>query len=226
MRVVRSLVLLLTLLAIPALTSAQRPPDPRGPDDVRPDTTRFFPRWMMATAQAGVGWMAAPERIGSRYMPGVDVGLSLAAQPARRMRVGISLEYHDLPADPNGYAGYFDSTGVYPMLPVDFYGDGHLLDAIATLSVRPRGALWLEGGIGWGRFESGWADVSFFDGATGNAIRPPGTSGWGAVVSAEARYEFQPNPRDRLYVSAGWRSMERDGQRMHFVPIHVGYRFD
>jgi hypothetical protein len=226
MRVVRSLVLLLTLLVIPALASAQRPPDPRGPDDVRPDTTRFFPRWMMATAQAGVGWMAGPSHFSSRYQPGLDAGLSLAVQPAKRLRFGVAIEYHDLPPDPNANRAYYDSTGAYPVVSIELTRGAHLAAGLATASVRVWRTFWIEGGIGRGYFESGLAGFHFNDGATGEYLFQPSGSGWGTVVSGELRYEFQPNKRDRMFATAGWRGMDRGGERLTFIPLHFGYRFD
>lgn len=213
----RTLPLVLLLLwSIPgALALAQ--PAPAAPRD----TVGFLPRWLDGSAEAGVGWMAAPSVVRHRYTAGLDASLGLQAKLSDRARVGARLEYHDLPSSNNGFI--VTTGGLYSDW--DSWGDGHAWMLLGTGAARAWRAFWLEGAAGYGRFSSGFEEMAFVDGLTGESFVPVGRNGWGVVVGAGARYEFQPNRRDRLFASAQWRRMERGDVILQFGALRMGYRF-
>lgn len=195
------------------------------------DSSRFLPRWMHASLEAGVSWMQSPAAVKDRYNAGVALGAGLTATAAPRLRLAARLEYLDLP---NGEAGYYGSyqtvdgqAYAYPSGRYSAFGGGHSFEALALASVRPWRQLWLEGGAGWGHFSSGYPRIQFLDGTTGEWIDVPGESGWGAAWTAGAAYEFRVGRKpDHLYASVRWVRMDRDGTALDYVPLTIGYRFD
>ncbi|MBI5167960.1 MAG: hypothetical protein HZA61_00585 [Candidatus Eisenbacteria bacterium] len=210
--------LFLTVLpaAAPAQPAGRPPDDPGAPRD----TSGVLPTWMDGAVEAGVGWMADPQRVKDRYSAGMDVALVLQAKVAPALRFGVRVEYHDLPSNNEGFA--VTSGGLVSLR--DF-GDGKVYDAVATASARVWSQLWLEAMAGYGYFDAGFGDVSFVDGLTGENFVPPGRTGGGPVVGAGVRYEFQPTRRDRLYVGTGWRRMVLEDATIQLVPIQIAYRF-
>ncbi len=213
----RALLLLLLLLPPIQAAPAHAQPAPGAPRD----TVGFLPRWLDGSAEAGVGWMAAPSVVRRRYTAGLDAALGLQAKLSARARVGARLEYHDLPSSNNGFIA--TTGGLYSEW--DSWGDGRAWMLLGTGAARAWRTFWLEGAAGYGHFSSGFSDASFVDGVTGESFVPEGRNGWGSVVGAGARYEFQPNRRDRLFASAQWRRMERDGVILQFGALRMGYRF-
>lgn len=189
------------------------------------DSSRVLPRWLELSADAGVGWMAAPASIAGRYVPGMNLGLAAGARPAQRVRALVRFEYHDLPGT-RAYYGVTSGGTVTPVSPVDLMGDGSVFDALAAGSLRAWHEVWIEAGAGYGHFRSGYPDgLEFIDGATGEYVKVPGRSGWGPVLTGALTSEFQPNRRDRMFLSARWSSIERLGTRISLVPLRIGYRF-
>lgn len=196
----------------------------------RRDTSRFLPPWLFATLEAGVSWMQSPHEVSDRYTAGVVLGGGLTARAAARLRFSLRLAYLDLPNGANGYlGGYYTSDGqvyTHPDANFNAFTGGHVVDGLTVVAVRPWRNLWIEGGGGGGYFASGYGDLEFYDGATGERIDVPGRSGWGAAWTAGLRYDFTVRRRDRLFVAAGWTRLERDGLALDFVPLLAGYRFD
>ena len=217
----------LVALSLAVLSHAAFAQPPGGPPDGAPgatpaakDTSGVLPKWMDGAVEVGVGWMASPQSVKDRYSAGMNIGLELQALAAPALRFGAKAEYHDSPSNRDGFVT--TSNGI---VGYDTFGDGKMLDLFGTIAVRPWRQLWLEGGAGYGHFESGFGDVNFIDGVTGDSYVPPGKIGWGPVAGAGARYEFQPSRRDRMYVGAGWRRMVRDDVTLQYGLIRVGYRF-
>lgn len=194
------------------------------------DTSRFLPPWMFATLEAGVSWMQSPQQVSDRYNPGVAFGGGLTAKAGTRLRLSTRLAYLDLPNGANGYlGGYYTSNGqvyTHPDANFNAFTGGHAIDGLVVAAVRPWRNLWVEGGGGGGYFASGYGDLKFYDGVTGELIDVPGSSGWGSAWTAGLRYDFTVRKREKLFVSAGWTRLERDGLALDFVPLGIGYRFD
>lgn len=190
------------------------------------DSSRFLPRWLHGFVEAGPGWMQKPTNVRRRYTVGLSGALGLEVEPASRVRVMLRADYVDLPLGTGSYGGVYDSSGATPVYRINSIGRGHVASGLATVALRVRGGISLEGGGGWGYFESGLPAVNFVDGATGQLMHAPGETGWGAITTAGLRYEFTPNGRDHLVLSARWFAIERDGVRLDFVPIRVGYRYE
>lgn len=189
------------------------------------DSSRVLPRWLELSAEAGVGWMAAPTPVADRYAPGLDVALAAGVRPLPRLRLLVRGEYHDLPGTPS-FAGLYAGGSAVPLSEVNSLGDGSVFDALGCASVRLWRDVWCEAGAGYGRFRSGFPDgFSFLDGSTGEVITIEGETGWGAAMTGALTYEFQPNKRDRLYASVRCLVLERDGRRLTLIPLRVGYRF-
>ncbi|MFN8588200.1 MAG: hypothetical protein U0704_10420 [Candidatus Eisenbacteria bacterium] len=208
--------LLLLTLQIPAAPAHAQP----APAAVR-DTVGFLPHWLDGAAEAGVGWLAGPSVVHRRYTAGLDAALELQAKLAPALRLGVRGEYHDLPSRNSGFM--VTSGGLYNNW--DSWGDGRAWMFMGEGSVRTWRALWLDAAAGIGHFSSGYGDAVFVDGVTGEDFTPPGTTGWGAAFGAGARYEFQPNKRDRLFAVATWRRLERDDVVLQFGALRMGYRF-
>lgn len=194
------------------------------------DSTRFLPPWLYATLEAGVSWMQSPREVSDRYNAGIAFGGGLVAKAAPRLRFAVRLAYLDLPNGANGYLGsYSTSNGqvvVAPGANYDAISGGHAIEGLASAGLRAWRDLWLEGGGGYGYFASGYGSLRFYDGVTGEPVDVPGQSGWGAAWTAGLRYDFTVRRRERLFVSAGWTRMEREGLALDFVPLSIGYRFE
>lgn len=229
----RTFLLAAVLIVVPFATP--RPARASGADlgeavQAKPDSARFLPRWMNASLEAGVSWMASPREVGDRYRAGVAFGGELVATAAPRLRLGLRFEYLDLPNGARGYLGTYtvhDSQAVaIPSSSYNGFHGGHTLDGLVVASVRPWRNLWLEAGGGYGYFSSGYPRVQFVDGTTGRMIDIPGQSGGGPALTAGLTYEFTVSKRDRLFAIVRWTRLERDGVSLDFVPLGLGYRFD
>lgn len=224
MRVAVSLLFACSLAVFASSAFAQPPGGPPegnlGATPEKKDTTGVLPKWMDGAVEAGVGGMTSPLSVKDRYSAGLDLAVELQALAAPALRFGAKAEYHDTPSNNEGFVA--TSHGIVSF---DTFGDGKMFDLLGTVSVRPWRQLWLEGCAGYGHFDSGFGDINFIDGLTGDSYAPPGTIGWGPVAGAGARYEFQPNRRDRMYAGAGWRRMVRDDVTLQYGLIRVGYRF-
>lgn len=223
----------LTLLAVLALalpcTALASGTDLGNVVGVTRDSSRFLPRWMHASLEAGVSWMQSPREVSDRYRAGVAFSGALTASAAPRMRVATRLEYLDLPNGAYGYYGSYQTQGgqVYsvPRGRYNAFSGGRSVEALALAAVRPWRNLWLEAGAGHGYFASGYPRIQFIDGATGEWIDVPGQSGWGPVWTAGVSYDFVVKKRDHLFASARWTRLERGGLSLDFVPLGIGYRF-
>lgn len=195
------------------------------------DSSRFLPRWMHASLEAGVSWMQSPASVKDRYNAGVALGGALTATAGPRLRLAARLEYLDLPNGEAGYYGTYQTVDgqayAYPTGRASAFSGGHAVEGLALASVRPWRQLWLEAGAGGGHFSSGYPRIQFLDGATGEWIDVPGESGWGAAWTAGLAYEFRVGRKpDHLYAGVRWTRLERDGVALDFVPVTIGYRFD
>lgn len=204
---------------------------PRGARaEAAPDSSGFFPAWMHASILAGVSWMQSPHEVSDRYTPGLALGGSLSLKPAPRLRVSAEVDYLDLPSDGNGYYGTWQSNnGVVSSTALGSQqglGMGHAIPVLGLVTTRVWRGLWLEGGAGVGYFDSGYPDIQFIDGVTGDWVSIPGRSGWGAAAAAGLSYEFKVRSTDHLYASFRWMRLARDPAKLDFVPLRLGYRFD
>jgi hypothetical protein len=214
------------LLALPAAAWARRGPDLAA----GPDTSRFLPRWLHASLEAGVSWMQGPHEVSNRYSAGLAFGGAFWVAPAAGVRVSAQVEYFDLPNGGNGSFGTYQRSGgqtnTTPLYNYNAFGGGHTIEGLGVVSVRAWRGVWVEGGAGHGYFASGYPKILFFDGATGEAISIPGESGWGPAYTAGAAYEFTVRRREHLYVSGRWTRLERGNVQLDFVPLRIGVRFD
>lgn len=197
----------------------------------KPDTSRFLPRWMHASLEAGVSWLQSPAAVKDRYNAGVALGGALTATAAPRLRLAARLEYLDLPNGEMGYYGSYQTVDgqayAVPNYGYNAFGGGRALDALVLASARPWRQLWIEGGAGYGHFSSGLPRIQFLDGVTGEWIDVPGQSGWGATWTAGFAYEFRVGRKpDHLCAGVRWMRLDRDGVALDFVPVTIGYRFD
>lgn len=194
------------------------------------DSSRFLPRWMHASLDAGVAWMQAPREVSDRYNAGVAFGGGLAATVAPRLRFAIRLEYLDQPNGATGYYGSYQTVDGQPYVSpggaYSAFGGGHSVEGLAVASVRPWRNLWLEAGGGHGYFSSGFPRIQFIDGVTGEWVDVPGQSGWGPAFTAGLSYEFTVKKREHLFAYLRWTRLERDGLSLDFIPLGIGYRFD
>ena len=167
----------------------------------------------------GAGWLGAPEEIRTRYGAGLDVGLSGDRRLEQRWALRARLDLHDLPSSQPTYivdaAGNAYSTDI---------GHAWLASGLAGAAVRAWGNLWLEGGAGGGYFQSGFSDEVATVDSTGEVHRPEGTTGWGKVWSLGTRYEFHPTRRDRMLAEFQFYSLDREGTRLKFFAVRIGYR--
>lgn len=193
------------------------------------DSSRFLPRWLHASLDAGVSWMQSPRAVSDRYNAGVAFGGTLAATANPRLRLAVRLEYLDLPSGEAGFYGSYQTVGgeayVTPEGSFSAFSGGHSVEGLATASVRPWRNLWLEAGAGHGYFSSGFPRIQFIDGTTGEFIDIPGQSGWGPAFTTGLSYEFTVMKRDHLFAYARWTRLERDGMSLDFIPLGLGYRF-
>jgi hypothetical protein len=189
------------------------------------DSSRILPRWLQVSADGGVSWLQSPPDIGHRYDPGFSGGLALWVKATSRLRGGLRIQYHDLPNGSQAFVGYYDSTLATPVFPTSGFGGGRLTELQLLASVRVWRSVWAEAGAGRGYFDSGFPSIMFIDGVTGEWTVIPGSSGWGNVRGAGLTWEFQPTPRDRLFLAGRWMRMERDGRNLDFVPLRIGYRW-
>ena len=177
--------------------------------------------------EAGIGWMQSPVDIRRRYKAGLDAAVSLELRGRRRIALSARGEYHDFPNAAGLYSGYYNACGAYPTGYANInLVSGRAFDIVLAPMLRVTDDWWLDAGAGYGYFDSGYSSgQKFIDGATGQTITVPGSTGWGAVVAAGLRYEFQPNVRDHILVGARWYQMSRDTRTLQCFRLGAGYRF-
>ena len=144
--------------------------------------------------------------------------------------MAVQGEYLDLPNGAHGYLGLYElSNGQASTLPIanfEAFHGGYTADGLAVLSVRTWRDLWLDGGAGVGYFSSGYPNIQFIDGVTGESIRIPGETGWGPAYAAGLAYEFTVGKRQRLFASVRWTRLDRGPEQLDLVPVRLGLRFD
>jgi hypothetical protein len=226
----RTLFLLAGILALAsgaAPANAQYPGDRRGyPESERrhvashADSLRSLRGAWQLWGHAGPGWLSAPGDVRKRYAAGLEFGASGDRRLADRFALRAHLDFKDLPStQPDAVI----INGIAYATNVD-YGHGWLLSSTAGLAVRPWNHLWVEGGAGGARFESGFSGTTAQDLVTGTRYAIPAATGWGGVWGAGMRYEFKPNLRDRFLGEVQYLEMQRGDTRLRFMAVRVGYR--
>jgi len=207
----------LAALAVPASAEARRPGDPPA---ARPDSARTLTGPWQLWTHAGIGWLSAPAEVRKRYAAGLDLGLSGDRRFADRIAFRARLDFDDLPSSrPAALVVNGD------VLSISDFGHAWMLHAAGGGALRVWNHLWLEGEAGPAYFNSGFgADDTIEDSATGTTFTLNGSSGWGTLWAAGARYEFQPGKRDRMLAEIRFATMDRDGVQLRTVTLRAGYR--
>lgn len=193
------------------------------------DSSRFLPRGVHFLLEVGATGMRSPTSVSDRYTQGVTFSGALATAGSRARLTG-RLEYFDLPNGEQGYTGYYQADSgqvtAHPLGGNSAFHGGHSSQVMGLFSLRPLGPFWLEAGIGYGYWWSGYPDIQFIDGSTGQYIDIPGQSGWAPVFSWGLTFEFTPAKGQNLHASVRWTRLDRGDQALDFLPIVIGYRFD
>jgi hypothetical protein len=216
---------LLLAAAVHAGADPLAPAPATAPAKAKADSTSRLPLCLIG--EGGIGWMSSPSEVRRRYNAGVDVALSVELRGRSPWALAARAEYHDFPNSSSIYSGYYNSNGAFPTsLANATLVSGRAYDLVISPMLRFARDWWIDAGAGYGYFDSGFgSDQTFIDGATGQEVKVPGTTGWCGVATAGIRYEFQPNPRDRVLVGGRWYELVLKDRTLQCFRLGAGYRF-
>ena len=193
-----------------------------------PDTSQFLPRWLHLHAGVGYGWLSSPPNIRERYEAGQDFEFGVEARTQPRVRLRLSGEYQVLPA-----IGRVN----YTIFGTELRGGGTATDTL-SFDWKQRGWIgaarlegqfrllphtWLLAGGGRGYLGAGVRPYHFRDPFGTVDIEFPGSSGWGWLMSAGARYEFDIfGPV--LGAEVRWSVFDRPQDHLQMWSIRIGWQ--
>ncbi len=193
-----------------------------------PDTSQFLPRWLHLHAGVGYGWLSSPPNIRERYEAGQDFEFGVEARTQPRVRLRLSGEYQVLPAigrvnytifgtEPRGGGTATDT------LSFDWKQRGWIGAARLEGQFRLLPHTWLLAGGGRGYLGAGVRPYHFRDPFGTVDIEFPGSSGWGWLTSAGARYEFDIfGPV--LGAEVRWSVFDRPQDHLQLWSIRIGWQ--
>ena len=225
-----SLVLAAATLLLAAAPARSAVPEPPPPPQARsgPDTSRFLPRWLHMQASVGYGWIQGPVLIRQRYEAGQDFQLGFEARMRPNLRLRLDGEYQVLPAVAKAsYAvlSFRNSDGSLASDTVSFEwrGRGWLGAARSELQWRALPHTWLTVGAGRGYLDAGVRPFHYASPFESLDIEFPGSSGWGWLTSAGARYDFDLfGPL--LGAELRWSTLDRPQDRLQMWSLRIGWQ--
>lgn len=221
---------ILVLLGLPAPAVRAAIPEQSFPEQraAAPDTSQFLPRWLHLHGSVGYGWMSSPRTIRQRYEAGQDFEFGLEARMRPRLRLRLNGEYQVLPAvgrvnyTIRSFAG-LDGTAAYDTLSFDWLQRGWLGAARLEGQYRVLPNTWLLAGAGRAYLSAGVRPYHFSDPFGTVDVAFPGSTGWGWLTSAGARYEFDIfGPT--LGAEVRWSTLDRRQDRLQLWSIRIGWQ--
>ena len=216
------------LLAAPSLARAAVPEPPHANVPTAPDTSHFLPPWLHMHGSVGYGWIQGPVLIRQRYEAGQDFQLGLEARMRSSLRLHLDGEYQVLPAVGHAtyaFVAFQDVFGgqVLDTLSFDWRGRGWLGATRAELQWRALPHTWLTAGAGRGYLDAGVRAFHFRNPFQRLDIEFPGSTGWGWIGSAGARYDFDVfGPL--LGAELRWSTLERRQDHLSMWSIRIGWQ--
>ncbi|HEY6196046.1 MAG TPA: hypothetical protein VI504_13470 [Candidatus Eisenbacteria bacterium] len=216
------------LVTVRTASAAVREPPLLAKAPAAPDTAHFLPRWLHSNGSAGYGWIQGPALIRQRYEAGQDFELGLEARPRPRLRVRLSGEYQILPAVANATYAFVSSsqakgTPVIDTLSFEWRQRGWLGAARGEFLWRALPHTWLVAGAGRGYLGAGVRAFHFSNRFETLDVPFPGSSGWGWIASAGARYDFDLfGPM--LGAELRWSAFDRPQDRLHMWSLRIGWQ--
>lgn len=226
----RRIAAVVAALLLAPLPSAAAVPEQSFPAQraAAPDTSQFLPRWLHLHGSVGYGWLSSPRHIRQRYEAGQDFEFGLEARLKPRLRLRLNGEYQVLPAvgEINFTfvdTGFKGSGSAIDTLSFDWRQRGWLGAARAEAQLRVLPHTWLIAGAGRGYIGAGVRAFHFADPFGTVDVRFPGSSGWGWLTSAGARYEFDLfGPT--LGAEVRWSALDRPQDDLQLWSIRIGWQ--